>query len=94
MRVNLDGPFHLSKLILKSMLERRYGRIVHTSSTAGLVAENAGSAYTSSKHGLPGLMHSVAQDAGPYGITSNAVSPGWVRTEMTERAVLAVRQFG
>ncbi len=86
MRVNLDGPFHLSRLRLKGMVERRYGRIVFTSSTAGLVAEHAGSAYTSSKHGLLGLMRSVALDGGSHGITSNAVLPGWVRTEMAERS--------
>jgi NAD(P)-dependent dehydrogenase (short-subunit alcohol dehydrogenase family) len=86
MRVNLDGPFHLSRLVLRGMVEREYGRLVYTSSTAGLVAEKAGSAYTSSKHGLLGLMRSVAQDAGPFGITSNAVLPGWVQTEMAERS--------
>ena len=86
MRVNLDGPFHLSRLVLQGMIERQYGRIVYTSSTAGLVAEHAGSAYSSSKHGLLGLMRSVAQDGGTYGITSNAVLPGWVRTEMAERS--------
>lgn len=86
MRTNLDGPFHLSRLVLQGMIKRRYGRIVYTSSTAGLVAEHAGSAYTSSKHGLLGLMRSVAQDSGSYGVTSNAVLPGWVRTEMAERS--------
>jgi len=86
MRVNLDGPFHLSRLVLQGMIERQYGRLVYTSSTAGLVAEYAGSAYNSSKHGLLGLMRSVALDGGPYGITSNAVLPGWVRTEMAERS--------
>ena len=86
MRVNLDGPFHLSRLVLPGMIERQYGRMIYTSSTAGLVAEHAGSAYNSSKHGLLGLMRSVAQDGGPYGITSNAVLPGWVRTEMAERS--------
>jgi len=86
MRVNLDGPFHLSKLVLQGMVERRYGRVVYTSSTAGLIAEPAGSAYNSSKHGLLGLMRSVATDGGAYGITSNAVLPGWVRTEMAERS--------
>jgi len=84
MRVNLDGPFHLSRLLLPGMIERKYGRVVYTSSTAGEVAEFAGSAYNSSKHGLLGLMRSVALDAGPHGITSNAVLPGWVRTEMAE----------
>ena len=86
MRINLDGPFHLSRLVLPGMIERQFGRIVYTSSTAGLVAEHAGSAYNSSKHGLLGLMRSVAEDAGSYGITSNAVLPGWVRTEMAERS--------
>jgi NAD(P)-dependent dehydrogenase (short-subunit alcohol dehydrogenase family) len=86
MRVNLDGPFHLSRLLLKGMTERQYGRVVYTSSTAGLVPEHAGSAYNSSKHGLIGLMRSVAVDGGPFGITSNAVLPGWVRTEMAERS--------
>lgn len=86
MRINLDGPFYLSRLSLPGMIERRYGRVVYTSSTAGLVAEPAGSAYNSSKHGLLGLMRSVAQDAGAFGVTSNAVLPGWVRTEMAERS--------
>lgn len=86
MRVNLDGPFHLSRLVLPGMIRRGFGRIVYTSSTAGLIAEPAGSAYTSSKHGLLGLMRSVAVDGGPYGVTSNAVLPGWVRTEMAERS--------
>lgn len=89
MRINLDGPFHLSRLVLKGMVERRYGRVVYTSSTAGRFAERAGSAYNSSKHGLIGLMRSVSQDGGEYQVTSNAVLPGWVRTEMAERSAKA-----
>ena len=92
MRINLDGPFHLSRLVLKGMVERRYGRAVYTSSTAGEFAEHAGSAYNCSKHGLLGLMRSVAQDGGAFGITSNAVLPGWVRTEMAERSARAEAQ--
>jgi NAD(P)-dependent dehydrogenase (short-subunit alcohol dehydrogenase family) len=86
MRINLDGPFHLSRSVLPGMVERRYGRVVFTSSTAALNAEPAGSAYNSSKAGLLGLMRSVAEDGGAYNITSNAVLPGWVRTEMAERS--------
>ncbi len=89
MQINLDGPFHLSRLVVRGMVERGYGRLVYTSSTAGLVAEYAGSAYTVAKHGLIGLMRSVAQDAGTHGVTSNAVLPGWVRTEMAERSARA-----
>ena len=89
LRINLDGPFYLSRLVLRGMVERRYGRVVYISSTAGQVAEHAGSAYTSSKHGLLGLMRSAARDAGPFDVTSNAVLPGWVRTEMAERSARA-----
>ncbi len=85
-RINLDGPFHLSRLITSGMVERGYGRVVYTSSTAGQVAEAASAAYNSSKHGLLGLMRSVALDAGAYNVTSNAVLPGWVRTEMAEQS--------
>jgi meso-butanediol dehydrogenase/(S,S)-butanediol dehydrogenase/diacetyl reductase len=84
--VNLDGPFYLSKLVLPGMIEKTYGRVVYTSSTAAFVAEHAGSAYNSSKAGLLGLMRSVATDGGAHGVTSNAVLPGWVRTEMAERS--------
>jgi len=89
MRINLDGPYFLSRLVVKDMVKQGYGRLVFTSSTAGQVAEYAGSAYNSSKHGLLGLMRSVAQDAGAHGITSNAVLPGWVRTPMAETSARA-----
>ena len=85
-RINLDGPFYLSRLVMREMVDRRYGRLVFTSSTAALSPEHAGSAYNSSKAGLLGLMKSVAVDGGAYGITANAVLPGWVRTEMAERS--------
>jgi len=86
MRVNLDGPFELARLTVGGMCKRGFGRLVFTSSTAGEKAERAGSAYNASKHGVIGLARSVAQDAGPFGVTSNAVLPGWVRTAMAERS--------
>ncbi len=89
MRINLDGPFFLSRAVVKDMIEQGYGRFVFTSSTAGQFAEHAGSAYNSSKTGLLGLMRSVAQDAGSLGVTSNAVLPGWVRTPMAELSAKA-----
>jgi len=88
-RVNLDGPFHLSRLVVEGMVAQGYGRLVFTSSTAGEVAEPASAAYNSSKHGLLGLMRSVAVDGGIHGVTSNAVLPGWVRTEMAENSAIA-----
>lgn len=89
MAVNLDGPFELARLTTGGMCERGYGRLVFTSSTSGLVAEHSGSAYTASKHGLIGLARAVAQDAGPFGVTSNAVLPGWVKTAMADRSAAA-----
>ena len=89
MRVNLDGPFHLSRLVMPEMISAGYGRLVYTASTAAKIAENAGSAYNASKAGLLGLMRSVATDGGAHGITANAVLPGWVRTEMAERSAAA-----
>ena len=86
MRINLDGPFELARLTVGGMCQRGHGRLVFTSSTAGEKAERSGSAYTASKHGVIGLARAVAQDAGPFGVTSNAVLPGWVRTEMAERS--------
>jgi len=86
MRINLDGPFYLTRLVMQGMAGRGYGRLIYTSSTAGLVAEPAACAYNASKHGLIGLMRSAALDGGAYGITANAVLPGWVRTEMAERS--------
>jgi NAD(P)-dependent dehydrogenase (short-subunit alcohol dehydrogenase family) len=89
MRVNLDGPYELTRLVVGGMVDRKFGSLVYTSSTAGQIAERAGSAYTTSKHGLLGLMRAVAQDAGPFGVRSNAVLPGWVRTDMAERSAQA-----
>ena len=86
MRINLDGPFELARLTVGGMCKRGFGRLVFTSSTAGEKAERSGSAYTASKHGLIGLARAIAQDAGPFAVTSNAVLPGWVRTEMAERS--------
>ena len=62
-----------------------WGRIVMVSSTAGQVGAPSMSAYCASKHGLLGLMRSVAHDIAKVGGTCNAVLPGWVRTEMSER---------
>jgi NAD(P)-dependent dehydrogenase (short-subunit alcohol dehydrogenase family) len=85
MAVNLDAPFELTRLAAADMRAQGWGRIVMVSSTAGQVGAPAMSAYCASKHGLLGLMRSVALDLAASGVTCNAVLPGWVRTEMAER---------
>src|SRR5579871_362855 len=92
MSINLDAPFELARLTVGGMCQRGFGRLVFTSSTAGEKAERRGSAYTASKHGVIGLARAVAQDAGPFGVTSNAVLPGWVKTAMAERSARAESQ--
>jgi 3-hydroxybutyrate dehydrogenase len=84
MDVNLDGPFHLTRLAARDMIEARWGRIVMVSSTAGEIGAAETSAYCAAKHGLLGLMRAVAQDVAPFNVTCNAVCPGWVRTQMAE----------
>jgi NAD(P)-dependent dehydrogenase (short-subunit alcohol dehydrogenase family) len=81
---NLDGPFFLSRLATAEMTQRRFGRIVFVSSTAGEVGGREQPAYCASKHGVIGLMRAVAQDVIPFGVTCNAVLPGWVRTRMAD----------
>jgi NAD(P)-dependent dehydrogenase (short-subunit alcohol dehydrogenase family) len=85
MAVNLDAPFELTRLLVAEMVRVRWGRIVMISSTAGQVGAPAMAPYCASKHGVIGLMRSVAQDVAAHDVTCNAVLPGWVRTEMAER---------
>jgi NAD(P)-dependent dehydrogenase (short-subunit alcohol dehydrogenase family) len=92
MAVNLDGPFFLSRRAAADMKDAGWGRIVMVSSTSGEVGAPRMSAYTASKHGLMGLMRAVAHDVGPYGVTCNAVLPGWVRTEMAENSARLVAE--
>ncbi len=85
MAVNLDAPFELTKAAAQDIRAAGWGRVIMISSTAGEVGAPSMSPYCASKHGVIGLMRSVAQDLAPLGATCNAVLPGWVRTEMAER---------
>lgn len=88
MAINLDAPFHLTRLAARDMVDRGWGRIVMVSSTAGQVGGPDRAAYCSSKHGLLGLMRAAAVDLARYGVTSNAVLPGWVRTGMSQQSAV------
>jgi NAD(P)-dependent dehydrogenase (short-subunit alcohol dehydrogenase family) len=80
--VNLTGPFLLCRHFGKRMLEQGQGSIVNVSSIAGLAGIADRAAYNASKHGLIGLTRTLAAEWGGRGVRSNAVCPGWVKTEM------------
>ena len=82
LEVNLLAPFLLSKGFGAIMLEQRSGSIVNVASIAGLVGISDRSAYNASKHGLIGLTRTLAAEWGGRGVRTNAVCPGWVKTEM------------
>jgi 3-oxoacyl-[acyl-carrier protein] reductase len=83
MNVHLKGAFLCSRAAQKYMVEARFGRIVNISSTAAL--GNRGQVnYSSAKAGLQGLARTMAIELGPFGVTCNAVAPGFVETEMTK----------
>jgi 3-oxoacyl-[acyl-carrier protein] reductase len=82
---NLTGAFLLTQAVVKSMVKKRYGRIVNVTSIVGLMG-NAGQAnYAASKAGLVGLTKSVARELASRHITCNAVAPGFIATAMTEK---------
>lgn len=83
-RANVDGAFWLSQAAAAPMRERGYGRLIHIASGAGLRPSLTGiQAYTAAKHALVGLTRQLSQDLGPAGITSNAIAPGFVRSNPT-----------
>ena len=82
--VNLSGAFHSMQAAARLMKERRGGAIVVTASTNSYDGEARLAAYNASKAGLLGLVHTAANELGPYQIRVNAVCPGLIRTRLTE----------
>ncbi|MBU2493356.1 MAG: 3-oxoacyl-[acyl-carrier-protein] reductase [Bacteroidetes bacterium] len=82
---NLTGVFNYNKVVLKPMMAQRYGRIVNISSIVGLIG-NAGQAnYAASKAGVFGFTKSLAKEVASRNITVNALAPGFIETDMTDK---------
>lgn len=84
----LTAPFVLSQAALPAMFARRWGRIVNMGSIHSVVASPNKVAYIAAKHGLLGLTRAVALEAGPHGVTCNAVCPTYVRTPLVEAQIV------
>jgi len=90
--VNLKSVFNFTKAVQKSMLKQKRGSIVNISSVVG-VAGNAGQCYyAASKAGIIGFTKSIAKELGSRGIRSNAIAPGFIITEMTEKIAAEARK--
>lgn len=88
---NLKGAFHMIRHLTKTFMKQRYGKIINISSVSGIVG-NAGQAnYSASKAGLIGLTKSVARELASRNICVNAVAPGFIRTDMTDKLPEAVQ---
>ena len=85
MDVNINGVFLCSKAVIKIMQEKKYGRIINMSSSAGRSVSTLGGAhYTASKAAVLGLTRAVAKEVGPFDITVNAICPGLIATDMAK----------
>jgi 3-oxoacyl-[acyl-carrier protein] reductase len=83
--VNLRGPFILTRAIVDRMKKQGYGRIINMASVFGVVSKAKRVAYSTTKWGLVGFTKAVALDLAPHNILVNAVSPGFVNTELTRK---------
>ncbi len=91
MDVNLKGAFTCTRLAARDMMRAKWGRIIIISSDAGRLGEAMGSHYAASKAGTLGFAKSAARELAPYNITVNAVTPGYIETDMTAGTDEAIR---
>jgi 3-oxoacyl-[acyl-carrier protein] reductase len=101
LRTNLDSFFYITRLVISSMLMKRYGRIINVVSLSGQKGLPGQTNYAAAKGGLIAATKALAQEVGRRGITVNAVAPGFIKTDMTQsipekemKALIPVNRFG
>jgi len=90
--INLRGVFNCTKAVTKVMLKAKKGKIINISSIIGMIGNPGQANYAASKAGIIGFTKSVAQEIASRGITVNAVAPGYIETEMTDRLKDSARE--
>jgi 3-oxoacyl-[acyl-carrier protein] reductase len=84
--INLNTCFYVTRSVLPLMLKRRYGRIVNIASVTGpVVTFDHSAAYSAAKAAMVGFTRAAAHDVGKYGVTVNAVAPGWIQTASSSK---------
>lgn len=98
---NLNGFFHVTKLLYKPMVVRRYGRIINIVSLSGVKGMPGQTNYSATKAGIIGATKALAQEVGRGKITVNAVAPGFIKTDMTAdidekeyKRLIPLKRFG
>jgi 3-hydroxybutyrate dehydrogenase len=85
--INMNSVFHASKGVWIGMKQRGFGRIINIASAHGLVASPFKSAYVTAKHGVVGMTKTLGLEGAPFGITVNAICPGYVKTPLVEKQI-------
>ena len=85
--INLSSAFYASRAAIPGMKAKKWGRIINTASAHALIASPFKSAYVAAKHGIAGFTKTVALETATFGITANAICPGYVWTPLVEKQI-------
>ena len=101
---NLLGTFNFTRAVITDMMKKTSGRVVCLTSVSGLRGVVGQANYSAAKAGIIGFVHSLAKEVGPFGITVNAIAPGFIETDMVESvqeerkksmvAIIPLKRFG